>query len=322
MNHEILLQSNYPLPVFRRGKVRDVYDLTDFLLIVSTDRVSAFDVVLPNGIPLKGWALNQLSAYWFDKTKSVFPNHFVEKVDDRSIKVVKTERIDVEWIARGYLYGSAWRAYEKGERTLGGVTLPAGLRMAEELPESLLTPTTKSDLGHDVTLSREEALGKGFVSREEWGTLEEATFRLYEFYKAEASRRGLIIPDFKLEYGRAGDHLMQIDEPPTHDSARLWSSKSYRVGERQEAYSLDKEFLRDFLMRSGYQGDGPPPHLPPIVIEQVSQRCVGAYKVLSGQATLNTFRLMSVDEVFQPLGSGKEIPSTVEGVNLKLSSDR
>jgi phosphoribosylaminoimidazole-succinocarboxamide synthase len=298
---EILMQSNYPWPLFKRGKVRDVYQMGDYLLIVSTDRVSAFDVVLPNGIPLKGWALNQLSAYWFEKTKSVFPNHFIEKTDDRGIKVKQAERIDIEWVARSYIYGSAWRSYEKGERTISGVSLPDGLQLAEELPEVILTPTTKSEVGHDIELSKDTAINGELVTREEWTTLEEATFKLYEFYKAEASGRDLIIPDFKLEYGRVAGDLIQIDEPPTHDSARLWSKKDYRIGKRQEAYSLDKEFLRDFFIRRGYMGDGPPPTLPPILIDQVSKRCVGAYKVLTGQATLNDFKLMSVDQVLMNL---------------------
>jgi len=303
MSDKILMQSNYPLPVFRRGKVRDVYDMGSFLLIVSTDRVSAFDVILPNGIPLKGWALNQLSAYWFDKTKSIFPNHFIEKSDERSIKVVRADRIDIEWIARSHLYGSAWRSYTKGERTISGVSLPNGLRLAEELPEVILTPTTKSDVGHDIELTKYEALNRSLVSKEEWAILEEATFKLYEFYRSEASRRRLIIPDFKLEYGRVRGELIQIDEPPTHDSARFWSKRHYSIGERQEAHSLDKEFLRDFLMRRGYMGEGPPPNLPPLLIEEVSKRCVGSYKVLTGQANLDDLQLMSVDQVLLTLGS-------------------
>jgi len=303
MSDEILMQSNYPLPVFRRGKVRDVYDMGSFLLIVSTDRVSAFDVILPNGIPLKGWALNQLSAYWFDKTKSIFPNHFIEKSDERSIKVVRADRIDIEWIARSHLYGSAWRSYTKGERTISGVSLPNGLRLAEELPEVILTPTTKSDVGHDIELTKYEALNRSLVSKEEWAILEEATFKLYEFYRSEASRRRLIIPDFKLEYGRVRGELIQIDEPPTHDSARFWSKRHYSIGERQEAHSLDKEFLRNFLMRRGYMGEGPPPDLPPLLIEEVSKRCVGSYKVLTGQANLDDLQLMSVDQMLLALGS-------------------
>ncbi|MGQ9639974.1 MAG: phosphoribosylaminoimidazolesuccinocarboxamide synthase [Candidatus Bathyarchaeia archaeon] len=303
-----MMQSSYPMPLFRRGKVRDVYDMGESLLIVSTDRISAFDSVLPNGIPHKGWALNQLSAYWFEKTKAIFPNHYIEKFDDRSIKVLKAERINVEWIARSYLYGSAWRAYSQGKRVISGVRLPEGLQLAEELPEVILTPTTKSEVGHDVELSRGDALERGLISYDEWVILEEATYRLYEFYKAEASRRGLIIPDFKIEYGRVKGELIQIDEPPTHDSARLWSKKHYRIGDRQEAHSLDKEFLRDFLMRMGYEGEGPPPSLPSILVEEVSKRCVGAYKVLTGQAIIDELQLMSIDQAIARLRSSPDDP--------------
>ncbi|MBS7626110.1 phosphoribosylaminoimidazolesuccinocarboxamide synthase [Candidatus Bathyarchaeota archaeon] len=301
MSFDVMMESNRPLPLFRRGKVRDLYDMGKFLLIVSTDRISAFDFVLPNGIPSKGWALNMLSVYWFEKTKNIFPNHFIEKVDDRSMKVLKAERIDVEWVARSYLYGSAWRAYAQGRRVISGVELPDGLQLAEELPEIILTPTTKSDTGHDVELSKVEALERGLVSEDEWRILEEATYRLYDFYRDEASRHGLIIPDFKIEYGRVDGDLIQIDEPPTHDSARLWSKKHYRTGEKQEAHSLDKEFLRDFLMRIGYTGEGPPPSLPPLLVEEVSKRCVGSYKVLTGQATVDELHLMSVEEVLAKL---------------------
>jgi phosphoribosylaminoimidazole-succinocarboxamide synthase len=301
MNSEILIQSNYPLPVLKRGKVRDIYEKENRLLIVSTDRVSAFDVILPNGIPSKGWALNQLSAYWLEKTKSIFPNHFIEKTDERSIEVLRADRIDIEWVARSHIYGSAWRKYIGGEHFISGLSLPKGLRLAEELPEIILTPTTKSEVGHDIELSKSDAINRGIVSRDEWSILEEATFRLYDFYKKEATRKDLMIPDFKLEYGKVKGELIQIDEPPTHDSARLWSKKHYRIGERQEAHSLDKEFLRDFLMRRGYTGDGQPPNLPPILIDQVSKRCVGAYKVLASQARLDDLSLMSVDEVLRSL---------------------
>jgi len=301
MNSEILIQSNYPLPVLKRGKVRDIYEKENRLLIVSTDRVSAFDVILPNGIPSKGWALNQLSAYWLEKTKSIFPNHFIEKTDERSIEVLRADRIDIEWVARSHIYGSAWRKYIGGKHFISGLSLPNGLQLAEELPEIILTPTTKSEVGHDIELSKSDAINKGIVSRDEWSILEEATFRLYDFYKKEAARKDLMIPDFKLEYGKVKGELIQIDEPPTHDSARIWSKKHYRIGERQEAHSLDKEFLRDFLMRRGYTGDGQPPNLPPILIDQVSKRCVGAYKVLASQARLDDLSLMSVDEVLRSL---------------------
>jgi phosphoribosylaminoimidazole-succinocarboxamide synthase len=280
-----------------RGKVRDVYDEGDELLIVATDRISAFDRIMPVGIQGKGVALTKLSEFWFLKTDRIFKNHYISRFNDRTLRVKKAQRIDIEWIVRAYLYGSAWRAYSKGAREISGVTLPGGLQLAEELPEIVLTPTTKSDEGHDQELSKAEALGRKLVTVDEWKELEEATFRLFEYYKNEASMKGIIIPDFKLEYGRVKDDLIQIDEPPTHDSARFWAKNKYRIGERQEKHCLDKEFLRDYLMRKGFSGEGAIPPLPELVLTQISKRCQGAWEVLSGAETMESLGLLSVDEV-------------------------
>ena len=285
----------------RRGKVRDVYDLGDQMLIVTTDRVSAFDVVYPTLIPHKGESLHALSVYWFTRTADLFPNHFQESVDDRTMRVLKAERIDIEWVCRAYLYGSAWRAYRDGARTISGVELPDGLTTAEELPEVILTPTTKSETGHDRELTRAEAFDAGLVTRDEWRELEEATHRLFKFYRSEAERRGIIIPDFKLEFGRHGDRLIQIDEPPTHDSARFWAEKFYEPGRPQEAHCLDKEFLREYLRRIGYTGDGEPPEIASPVVREISKRCVASYEVLSSRKGLADFDLRTVDEVMEEL---------------------
>jgi phosphoribosylaminoimidazole-succinocarboxamide synthase len=287
----------------RRGKVRDVYDLGDQMLIVTTDRISAFDVVYPTLIPHKGESLHALSEFWLSKTGNIFPNHFVKSVDSRSMMVVKAERIDIEWVCRAYLYGSAWRAYRDGARVVSGVRLPDGLAMAEELPGVVLTPTTKSEEGHDLELTRSEAIGADLVTRTEWKELEEATYRLFEYYSSVARRRGFIIPDFKLEFGRVGNTLIQIDEPPTHDSARFWAHKFYEPGKEQEATCIDKEFLRECLRRSGYTGDGPPPQIPGPVVREVSKRCVASYQVLSGAQTLDEFDLKNVDEVMKELST-------------------
>lgn len=284
--------------LLHKGKVRDIYDEGNELVIVATDRISAFDRIMPRGIPDKGAALTKLSEFWFLKTNHIFKNHFISRLDDRSLRVKKAKRIDIEWITRAYLYGSAWRAYSKGEREISGVQLPSGLQLAEELPEIVLTPTTKSEHGHDEELSKRQAIDAGLASEDEWKELEEATFRLYEYYRKEAWLKGIIIPDFKLEFGLLGDELIQIDEPPTHDSARFWSREKYVVGQKQEKYCLDKEFLRDFLLREGFSGDGEIPDLPDIAIEQISKRCTGAYEVLSGVMELSTLNLLSVDEVF------------------------
>jgi len=283
--------------LLRRGKVRDVYDEDDQLLIVATDRISAFDKIMPAGIEGKGVALTKLSEFWFLKTNHIFKNHFIARFNERAIRVKKAKRIDVEWIARSYLYGSAWRAYSKGAREISGVQLPGGLQLAEELPEIILTPTTKSDVGHDEELSKTETLKRKIVSVDEWNELEEATFKLFEYYKREARVKGIIIPDFKLEYGRVKDDLIQIDEPPTHDSARFWDKDKYKIGERQEKHCLDKEFLRDYLMRKGFSGEGEIPPLPELVLNQISKRCQGAWEVLSGAKTMESLGLLSVDEV-------------------------
>jgi phosphoribosylaminoimidazole-succinocarboxamide synthase len=284
-----------------RGKVREVYDLGDELLIVTTDRISAFDVVYPTLIPHKGESLHALSVHWLSRSGHVFPNHLMESVDGRSMRVLKAERIDVEWVCRAYLYGSAWRAYRNGARTVSGVRLPDGLVMAEELPEVILTPTTKSETGHDRETTKAEAILDGLVTREEWSELEEATFSLFDFYRSEAKSKGFIIPDFKLEFGRRGGRLIQIDEPPTHDSARFWAEAYYEPDRSQEATCLDKEFLRECLRRTGYTGDGEPPVIPAPVVREVSKRCVASHQVLSGRKSLDDFDLRNVDEVMEEL---------------------
>lgn len=294
VKHSLLFgEDNIP----RRGKVRDVYDVGEELLIFASDRISAFDHIIPSLIPHKGPSLHALSLFWFNKTKSVYPNHLLESVDERTMRVIKAERIDVEWVARGYLYGSAWRSYLKGERILSGVRFPNGLRLAEKLPETVLTPTTKSESGHDLEITKDKAVDKGVVTSEEWEILKEATFKLYECYRSEAKRRGIIIPDFKLEFGRVKEGVIQIDEPPTHDSARFWSEKYYDVGKRQEGHCLDKEFLRSYLIRVGFMGEGNPPILPFNIVNQISRRCVGSYNVLSGQAVIEDFDLKTVDQI-------------------------
>jgi phosphoribosylaminoimidazole-succinocarboxamide synthase len=294
VKHSLLFgEDNLP----RRGKVRDVYDIGKELLIFASDRISAFDHIIPSLIPHKGPSLHALSLFWFNKTASIYPNHLLESINERTMRVIKAERIDVEWVARGYLYGSAWRNYQKGERIISGVKFPNGLRLAEKLPETVLTPTTKSESGHDLEITKNEALAKRIVNSEEWETLEEATFKLYDYYQSEAERKGIIIPDFKLEFGRVKEGIIQIDEPPTHDSARFWSKKYYEVGKRQEGHCLDKEFLRSYLIKVGFMGEGNPPILPFNIIDQISRRCVGSYNVLSGQAVIEDFNLKTVNQI-------------------------
>ncbi len=287
--------------LLRRGKVRDIYISDGHLYIFSSDRVSSFDVVLPTLIPHKGESLHGLSVWWFERSRRIFPNHLVESIDNRTMKVLRAERLDIEWVVRGYLYGSLWREYKSGKRRFGDVTLPNGLQLAEELPEPMLHPTTKSDVGHDLPITRKEAIDKKLVSPEEWAQLEEAAISLYEFYRREAASRGIIIADTKMEFGRYDGTLIQIDEPPTHDSSRLWSKSRYQIGVRQEASCLDKEFLREYLRRVGFSGEGEPPTLPDPIVAEVSKRCVGAYKVISGSARMEDFQLKTVNEVMEEL---------------------
>ncbi len=288
-------------PAPRRGKVRDVYDMGDHMYIVTSDRISAYDVVYPTLIPHKGPSLHSLSLFWFKETEDIIKNHLLEIIDERTVKVAKANRVDVEWVCRAYLYGSAWRAYDKGARTISGVKLPDGLVMAEELPEVILTPTTKEEAGHDMEISKAEAIDRGLCTKDEWDQLEEATFKLFDRYQSVSKKHGLIIPDFKLEFGRLDGELIQIDEPPTHDSARYWADQFYRPGQPQEATCLDKEFLRSYLRNIGYMGDGPPPSIPAPVVREVSKRCVASYRVLSGQAKLKDFNLKTVDQVMEEL---------------------
>jgi len=288
-------------PEPRRGKVRDVYDMGDHMYIVTSDRISAFDVVYPTLIPHKGTSLHALSLFWFGETEDIIKNHLLETVDDRTFKVIKADRVDVEWVCRAYLYGSAWRAYDKGARTISGVDLPDGLVMAEELPEVILTPTTKEDGGHDLEISKSEAIAAGLSTKDEWDLLEETTYKLFERYQTVSKKHGMIIPDFKLEFGRVGDEYIQIDEPPTHDSARYWAEQFYEPGKPQEAHCLDKEFLRSYLRNIGYMGDGPPPTIPLPVVREVSKRCLASYNVLSGQAKLKDYDLKTVDQVMEEL---------------------
>lgn len=287
----------------RRGKVRDVYDLGPELLIYHTDRISSFDVILRDLVPYKGIYLALLSSYWFRLSRDVFPNHLIEQVNERMLRVIKAQRIDIEWVVRGYLYGSAWRAYKAGVKEISGVRLPNGLQLAEELPEPILTPTTKSDVGHDEEISKDEALRRGIVTRDEWVELEEASIKLYEFYRREAKSRGIIIADVKLEFGRCDGGLIQIDEPATHDSARLWLEKYYVPGRSQEAYCLDKEFLRACLRAMGYNGEGDPPRLTHEIIRQIALRVKGAYEVITGIRPSRDLTLLSVEEVLEGLSN-------------------
>ncbi len=300
ISSSVLLNTNLPLPLFIRGKVRDTYELGNLLLIIATDRISAFDVVLPCGIPDKGRVLNQLSVFWFKKTKNLVPNHLIEVVDDircldsyllaesrfpypsylvgRSMIVKKARRIPVECVVRGYLSGSAWAEYQQ-QGTVSGLTLPKGLKESQELPELLFTPTTKAETGHDQPLSMDEMkslVGEGIAEE-----MKVKSLAVYSYAWKYARAKGIIIADTKMEFGLdENDRLILIDELLTPDSSRFWDAGLYKVGESQPSY--DKQPVRDWLVQSRWNKEPPAPMLPPEVIEATSKRYQQAYERLTG----------------------------------------
>jgi phosphoribosylaminoimidazole-succinocarboxamide synthase len=274
----IVLETHLPYPLFKRGKVRDVYDLGDKLLIVSTDRISAFDVVLPNGIPHKGEAINRLSTHWFEQTKDIAQNHIIKTVDPRTVLVKKTRLIPVEFVIRGYLYGAAYENY-KQDKPICGVKMPKGLKKAEKLPQPILTPTTKAEVGHDVEMTRtqmEQKIGKSLAKQ-----IEEACMKIYEKASVRAEENGIIVADTKLEFGMLNNELILIDELLTPDSSRFWPRDKYKVGEDQQ--SFDKQYVRDYLLSIKWNKQPPAPTLPQHIVMETSKKYVEAYERLTGR---------------------------------------
>jgi phosphoribosylaminoimidazole-succinocarboxamide synthase len=278
MTYDVLLETNLPLPIFKRGKVRDLYDLEKRLLIVSTDRISAFDVVLPNGVPHKGEALNRLSVYWFNQTKNIIPNHILDVVDPRIVLVKKTEPVKIEFVIRGYLYGSAWQRYREG-KPICGIELPLGLREAEKLPEPILTPTTKAEVGHDIEMTKEGVVKK--IGRDLAEEIEETCLRIYERVSKRAEANGIIVADTKVEFGLCDGELLLIDELFTPDSSRFWPSEKHEIGRDQ--FSFDKQYVRDYLNSLDWNKQPPAPSLPDHVILETSKKYVEAYERLTGR---------------------------------------
>jgi len=297
----VLINTTLALPLFRRGKVRDVYGLGDKLLIVSTDRISAFDVVLPCGIPDKGKVLNQLSAFWFGKTAPILPNHFIKVIDStvvlnevknlsnqpgdlpdsligRSMLVAKAERIPVECIVRGYLSGSAWAEYKEAGK-LGRVQLPSGMKESQELSQPIFTPTTKGETEHDRPLTNQDIKDLGIENIFE--ELEQKSLLIYGYARDYAKAKGIIIADTKFEFGFINSQLVLIDELLTPDSSRFWDTNQYEVGHSQP--SFDKQPVRDWLSASGWDKEPPAPMLPPEVIEGTSKRYREVYSRLTGR---------------------------------------
>jgi len=287
-------ETDLPLKLFSRGKVRDTYELgADRLLMVATDRISAFDHVLPNGIPDRGKVLTQLSVFWFSQTHAFQENHLVSgMVPDlppelrarrsdlagRFMIVRKAKRIDFECVVRGYLAGSAWKEYQES-RTLAGEDMPPGLRESERLAYPTFSPATKAESGHDenITFTQlKKELGDELATK-----LRDASMELYKFASTLAEGRGLILADTKFEFGLIEDDLVLIDEALTPDSSRYWEGATYQVGTSPESY--DKQFVRDWLIRSGWDKESEPPRLPDDIVAQTRERYLTAYQRLVGK---------------------------------------
>jgi len=297
---EVLLTTELPLPLFIRGKVRDTYDVGDYILIVVTDRISAFDVILPCGIPHKGKVLNQISAFWFDMTKDLIQNHVVAVIDDadaindflpkdkqnrlpdyikgRSMLVKKAKRLPVECVVRGYISGSAWSEYSNNG-TVSGMKMPAGLLESQKLESPIFTPTTKAEQGHDLPMTMsemEDLVGKTLAHE-----IKDVSVDIYKKAMEYAKTRGFIIADTKFEFGIDDGKLIIIDEMLTPDSSRFWEAAKYKAGQSQDSY--DKQIVRDWLSQSGWNKEPPGPALPDDVIEKAAQRYIEAYEKLTGR---------------------------------------
>jgi phosphoribosylaminoimidazole-succinocarboxamide synthase len=285
------------LPGFRKlksGKVREVFDLGDRLLLVATDRISAFDCIMPNGIPRKGEVLTQISHFWFEKFSTLVPNHllvrandplppqlqpFAAKIARRSMIVKKAQPLAVECIVRGYLAGSGWKEYQQS-RTICGHELPPGLQQCQKLPQPIFTPATKADLGqHDENISFDQAAK--IIGLKAAAYVREKSLDIYSRAADYAAQRGIILADTKFEWGYDGDDIILIDEVLTPDSSRFWPADKYQPGRDQESY--DKQFVRNYLEKIQFNKQPPGPALPPDVVAGTRQRYLEAYERLSGK---------------------------------------
>jgi phosphoribosylaminoimidazole-succinocarboxamide synthase len=289
-----VITTEFPLPRFRTGKVRDVYDLGDHLLLVATDRISAFDYVLGSGIPDKGKVLTQLSAFWFETLGDVVPNHFVtldvgrfpaaalpyvDVLRGRSMLTRKTRPIDIECVARGYLSGSGWKEYQE-RGMVCGIALPSGLHESDRLPAPIFTPATKAETGHDINIDAKEAIAR-LGSRQVFDRLHDLTLELYRRAARHAESRGIILADTKFEFGFADETLLLIDEALTPDSSRFWPADQYAPGGPQP--SFDKQFVRDYLEAIRWNKQPPVPSLPDDVIARTRAKYLDAFRRLTGR---------------------------------------
>lgn len=290
---KVLLQTDMPdIPFLRKGKVRDIYDLGENLLLVASDRISAFDVVLPNGIPGKGRLLTKISLFWFRQMEDIARNHLVasevdkypvqcrkyrDQLEGRSMVVRKARPMPVECIVRGYLSGSGWKEYRKSG-TICGIRLPEGLVESSRLDDPIFTPSTKADEGHDVNISYDEMktiVGDGLA-----GQLRDLSLRIYGKGRELAEKKGIIIADTKFEFGMFDNELILIDEVLTPDSSRFWSAENYSPGKGQDSY--DKQIIRDYLLTLDWDQTYPGPHLPDHVVAKAAERYQEIYRILAG----------------------------------------
>jgi phosphoribosylaminoimidazole-succinocarboxamide synthase len=288
----VILQTNFPgLKLRGRGKVRDIYEVGDDLLIVATDRLSAFDVVFPTPIPDKGRVLTQLSLFWFDKLASLIPNHVISatnftgelaphaaSLEGRAMLVRRTEPVPIECVVRGYISGSGWKDYQN-TGAICGIPLPAGLRESDRLPDPIFTPSTKATSGHDENISFEETIVR--IGRPLAERLRDTSLTLYRRATEHAAARGIILADTKFEFGLLGDELIWIDEALTPDSSRFWPADQYVPGKSQP--SFDKQYVRDYLEKIGWNKQPPAPALPTEVVIATQQKYKEAYQRIVGQ---------------------------------------
>lgn len=270
------------------GKVRDVYDINNNLLVmVATDRISAFDVILPEGIPYKGQVLNQIASYFLEATADIVPNWRLATPDPMVTVGRKCEGFRVEMIIRGYLTGSAWRDYQAGNREICGVKLPDGMRENQRFPEPIITPTTKADEGHDENISREEIIARGLVSAEDYAVMEDYTRRLFKRGTEMAAEKGLILVDTKYEFGKLDGKVMLIDEIHTPDSSRYFYAEGYeeRFEKGEPQRQLSKEFVRQWLIDNGFMGKPGQkvPEMTPEFVQSVTDRYIELYEHVTGQ---------------------------------------
>jgi phosphoribosylaminoimidazole-succinocarboxamide synthase len=296
MNTNIVVNTDLPVKILNKGKVRDIYEIDNNLLLIATDRISAFDIVLPDPIPSKGVCLTQLSKFWFDYTKKSVPNHVISTdVDEfpeelkeyrkqltyRSMLVKKTKVIPIECIVRGYISGSAWNSYKK-DGTVCGMKLPSGLQESEQFPEPLFTPSTKAKSGHDINISLTEM--KKLVGSDVANKLNDYSLKIYNTAIEYARKHGIIIADTKFEFGMYNNEIIWIDEALTPDSSRFWPADSYEPGKPQP--SFDKQYVRNYLNSTEWDHNSEPPHLPKKIISETTKKYQEAYEKITGKRFL------------------------------------